>query len=113
MSSIDNTDFIRNLIERNGQEPASFHKGKRILTGPRHLTEQIWAYITGFGGTCYKLIYGMYPNGMDDKDAAARFLGSANIKQGTTPTCLYHSGKLTMAGKMWWIGLWGEDTLPK
>lgn len=115
MSSIDRPEAIRKLIERSGGDlPEGYnHKGKHVVASPRHTTEQIWAYITGFGSPCFKLIYGMYPNGMNDTEAAAIFLATANIRPDTTPTCLFHSGKLTEAGKLWWIGLWGQDSLPK
>lgn len=106
MSSIDNPNVIRKLIANDGADPGAVSFGRRAAY-------QIWAYITGFGGPCYKLIYGLYPTGMNDEEAARIFLGTANIKPGTTPVCLWHTGTLTEAGRLWWIGLWGEESLPK
>ncbi len=113
MSSIDSPDIIRKLIERHGLEPAKTWKGKTLLISPRTTTEQIWQYTTGFGGICYKLIYGMYQNRMDDVEATARFLATANMKAGTNAICLFHSGRLTAAGIQWWKLMWGELPLPK
>lgn len=105
MSSIDSPEVIRKLIEKDGADPGGMCFGRRAAF-------QIWQYTTGFGGICYKLIYGLYPNGMNDEEAAARFLGTANIKPGTTPVCLWHTGKLTKAGEEWWSKHFGILTMP-
>lgn len=112
MSSIDDPNIIRRLMERSGNEPGRMYKGKKVIDTGHHTTEQIWQYTTGFGGICYKLIYSIMPNGMRAEEAAARFLGTANIKSGTTPVCLFHSGKLTKAGEDWWKKNFGILTMP-
>lgn len=104
MSTIDSPKIIRKLIEKQGADPGGHCYGRRA-------TCQIWQYTSGFDTVCYKLIYGMYPTGDDDKTAAMTFLAFGNIKEGHPPTCIFKDGQLTDDGIRWWFHTW-EDLPP-
>lgn len=74
-------------------------KQKRLLLGPRHTSETILEYTTGYGGKAWKLLYGMYPNGMNTWQAEAIFRATANLKPGAEIKTLLLNGELTEAGK--------------
>lgn len=116
MSTIDRPNIIIDILLRHG---ADKHEGAvitgpltdkyrttlpsdkpmRLMMGPRFTAETILEYVTGFGGTAWKLIYGLYPDGMDAEKAEENFLATGNIKPGTRPSCLMWNGNLTEAGK--------------
>lgn len=102
MSSIDNPGIIRKLIEPKGSDPGGMSYGRRM-------TAQIWKYVTGFGGICYKLIYGLYSNGDSTAQGRDHFHHTGNIKSGTIPVCIFNDGKLTPAGEAWWAETFGQQ----
>lgn len=112
MSTIDNPKIIADILKRKGYDKfegaditipnprdMGFTPPKKLYMGPRHTTETIWQYTSGFGGTCWKLIYGLYQNGMTEQEASASFLTTANILPGSECRAILFRGELTELGR--------------
>lgn len=92
MSTIDSPKIILDLLKRGGAD----RDGEA-----RHTTGTIWEYTSGFGNTCYKLIYSLYSSGMTQEEASNIFLSTGNIKPGTTCRAILFNGQITEYGKLW------------
>jgi hypothetical protein len=115
MSTIDNPKIIADLLKRKGYDKFEgaqitihdpkdygFTPPKTLLMGSRFKAETIWEYTSGFGTKCWKLIYGLYPNAMSEREASAIFLATANILPGSECRAILFRGELTASGANTW-----------